>query len=80
MRVFKRTNAFEVRLYVGSRKGYGEEQYPADKVKVRLYLGVMVVAALKRSGPEVRRESHPRAHAKYGVICDTAQRVAGLAS
>jgi hypothetical protein len=32
MRVFKRTNAFEVRLYVGSRKGYGEEQYPADKV------------------------------------------------
>ena len=32
MRAFKRTNAFEVRLYVGSRKGYGEEQYPADKV------------------------------------------------
>jgi hypothetical protein len=32
MRVLKRTNAFEVRLYVGSRKGYGEEQYSADKV------------------------------------------------
>ncbi len=32
MRVFKRTNAFEVRLYVGSRKGYGEEQYSADRI------------------------------------------------
>ena len=32
MRVLKRTNAFEVRLYVGSRKGYGEEQYSADRV------------------------------------------------
>ena len=29
---WKRTPAFEVRLYVGSRKGYGEEQYSADKV------------------------------------------------
>ncbi|HUT11051.1 MAG TPA: hypothetical protein VMY42_11185 [Thermoguttaceae bacterium] len=32
MKVLKRTKAFEVRLYVGSRKGYGEEQYPAHKV------------------------------------------------
>ena len=32
MRVLKRTSAFEVRLYMGARKGYGEEQYPADKV------------------------------------------------
>ena len=32
MKVLKRTKAFEVRLYVGSRKGYGEEQYSADKV------------------------------------------------
>ena len=35
MEVFRRTNAFEVRLYVGSRKGYGEEQYPADAKKRR---------------------------------------------
>ena len=32
MKVLRRTNAFEVRLYVGARKGYGEEQYPADKI------------------------------------------------
>jgi hypothetical protein len=32
MKVWNRTKAFEVRLYVGSRKGYGEEQYAADKV------------------------------------------------
>ena len=32
MKVLQRTTAFEVRLYMGSRKGYGEEQYPADKV------------------------------------------------
>ena len=32
MKVLKRTKAFEVRLYMGARKGYGEEQYPADKV------------------------------------------------
>ena len=32
MRVLKRTSAFEVRLYMGSRKGYGEEQYPAGKI------------------------------------------------
>jgi hypothetical protein len=27
MRVVKRNSAFEVRLYMGARKGYGEEQY-----------------------------------------------------
>ena len=32
MRVLKRASAFEVRLYMGARKGYGEEQYPAGKV------------------------------------------------
>ena len=32
MKSLKRTNAFEVRLYIGSRKGYGEEQYAADNV------------------------------------------------
>jgi hypothetical protein len=32
MKVWKRTKAFEVRLYVGARKGYGEEQYSEDKV------------------------------------------------
>ena len=30
MKVLKRTKAFEVRLYMGSRKGYGEEQYAAS--------------------------------------------------
>lgn len=32
MRVLKRTSAFEVRLYMGSRKGYGEEQYAAVNI------------------------------------------------
>ena len=32
MRVLKRTRAFEVRLYMGSRKGYGEEQYASHHV------------------------------------------------
>jgi hypothetical protein len=32
MQVLKRTRAFEVRLYVGSRKGYGEEQYSEERV------------------------------------------------
>ena len=32
MRVLKRTSAFEVRLYMGSRKGYGEEQYAPSHV------------------------------------------------
>ena len=32
MKVLKRTKAFEVRLYMGSRKGYGEEQYAAQHV------------------------------------------------
>jgi hypothetical protein len=32
MKVLKRAKAFEVRLYMGARRGYGEEQYPADKV------------------------------------------------
>jgi hypothetical protein len=32
MRVLKRTSAFEVRLHMGSRKGYGEEQYAAGNV------------------------------------------------
>jgi hypothetical protein len=32
MQVLKRTKAFEVRLYMGSRKGYGEEQYAAHHV------------------------------------------------
>lgn len=32
MRVSSRTSAFEVRLYMGSRKGYGEEQYAAAHV------------------------------------------------
>ena len=32
MEVWKRTKAFDVRLYVGSRKGYGEEQYSTEKV------------------------------------------------
>jgi hypothetical protein len=32
MRVLKRTSAFEVRLYMGSRKGYGEEQYASHHV------------------------------------------------
>lgn len=27
MKALKRSKAFEVRLYMGSRKGYGEEQY-----------------------------------------------------
>ena len=32
MKVLTRTKAFEVRLYMGSRKGYGEEQYAAQHV------------------------------------------------
>ena len=32
MKVLKRTKAFEVRLYMGSRKGYGEEQYASHHV------------------------------------------------
>lgn len=32
MQVLKRANAFEVRLYMGSRKGYGEEQYGESNV------------------------------------------------
>jgi hypothetical protein len=32
MKVLKRTKAFEVRLYMGSRKGYGEEQYALHHV------------------------------------------------
>ena len=32
MQVLKRTKAFEVRLYMGSRKGYGEEQYASHHV------------------------------------------------
>ena len=32
MRVLKRTRAFEVRLYVGSRRGYGTEQYASEEV------------------------------------------------
>ena len=32
MRVLKRTSAFEVRLYMGSRKGYGEERHAAEEV------------------------------------------------
>jgi hypothetical protein len=32
MKAIKRTRAFEVRLYRGSRKGYGEEQYAAHHV------------------------------------------------
>lgn len=32
MKATKRTKAFEVRLYMGSRKGYGEEQYASHHV------------------------------------------------
>jgi len=32
MQVLRRTSAFEVRLYMGSRKGYGEEQYASHHV------------------------------------------------
>jgi len=32
MKVLKRARAFEVRLYMGSRKGYGEEQYGSDEL------------------------------------------------
>ena len=32
MQALRRTNAFEVRLYMGSRKGYGEEQYASQHV------------------------------------------------
>jgi hypothetical protein len=32
MKVLTRTKAFEVRLYMGSRKGYGEEQYASHHV------------------------------------------------
>ena len=32
MRVLRRASGFEVRLYMGSRKGYGEEQYAAHHV------------------------------------------------
>ena len=32
MKVLKRTKTFEVRLYMGSRKGYGEEQYASQHV------------------------------------------------
>jgi hypothetical protein len=32
MKTLKRTRAFEVRLYMGSRKGYGEEQYASHHV------------------------------------------------
>lgn len=32
MKVLKRSKAFEVRLYMGSRKGYGEEQYASRHV------------------------------------------------
>jgi hypothetical protein len=32
MKVLKRTKTFEVRLYMGSRKGYGEEQYASHHV------------------------------------------------
>ena len=32
MKVLKRTTTSEVRLYMGSRKGYGEEQYASQHV------------------------------------------------
>lgn len=32
MQVLSRASAFEVRLYMGSRKGYGEEQYASHHV------------------------------------------------
>jgi hypothetical protein len=32
MKVLKRSKAFEVRLYMGSRKGYGEEQYASQHI------------------------------------------------
>ena len=32
MKALKRSQAFEVRLYMGSRKGYGEEQYASHHV------------------------------------------------
>ncbi len=32
MKVLKRSKAFEVRLYMGSRKGYGEEQYASGNI------------------------------------------------
>jgi hypothetical protein len=32
MRVLKRAEAFEVRLYMGSHKGYGEERYAAENI------------------------------------------------
>ncbi len=32
MKALKRSKAFEVRLYMGSRKGYGEEQYASHHV------------------------------------------------
>lgn len=32
MKVLKRATAFEVRLYMGSRKGYGEERYGSEEL------------------------------------------------
>ncbi len=32
MKALKRTKTFEVRLYMGSRKGYGEEQYASHHI------------------------------------------------
>jgi hypothetical protein len=32
MRVLKRTRAFEVRLYMGSRRGYAAERYASEEV------------------------------------------------
>jgi hypothetical protein len=53
MRVLKRSKAFEVRLYVGSRKGYGIEQYPVEAV-IRAISGFQASAKADESPIPVR--------------------------
>jgi len=48
MKVLKRSKAFEVRLNMGSRKGYGEEQYASGNT-LSLHKGCDTHAALSRA-------------------------------
>ncbi len=56
MKVLKRSKAFEVRLYVGSRKGYGIEQYPVEAV-IRAISGFQASAKADKAPIPVRLTS-----------------------
>ena len=47
MKMLKRARAFEVRLYLGSRKGFGEEQFSAEEL-----IGVISDFQKQRTGED----------------------------